>query len=212
MTTQRRRFGMTEQIVERLKAAPGSDEWMRVVNNTIAKAQGASREEQQAIFVWLYGKCGPEAVTKAKQVLGIPVVKNPMHERFMRRVADANKQQKSDDVLVSLKPQQQAKPEPEPEPEPEPKKDWKFGEDGGAAFSSETAKPDDDPVLLSKASPYDSAREYVRRRCFQNGVLVVFRWNGSFWKWNDCCYQKLSEDKVNADVWSFLDDARSRTQ
>lgn len=107
-------------------------------------------------------------------------------------------------VVVVLKPQQQAKPEPEPEPEPH--RDRK---DGGAAFSGETAKPDNDAVILSKASPYDNAREYVRRRCFQDGVLIVYRWDGSFWKWNGRCYQKLSEEKVNADVWSFFDDART---
>jgi putative DNA primase/helicase len=84
-------------------------------------------------------------------------------------------------------------------------------DEGGdqAAFSTETAKSDDEPLFLSKGTPYDSAKEFVRRYCFKDGVLTVYYWHGEFWNWNERCYEKTSIEKLNASIWEFLDNARS---
>ena len=184
----------------------------------IAALRDVSAEQREATLLALEQDHGKEALTRARSLLAVveeraaeitadleksavkavPKAKRePMdeRERFKARVAAANAQ------VVALKSVAQAKPEPEPEP----KKDRAEG----AAFSVETAKPDDDALILSNKSPYDSAREYVRRRCFKDGVLVVFWWSGNFWRWNGRCYEKMAADKINADVWSFLDDART---
>jgi putative DNA primase/helicase len=121
-------------------------------------------------------------------------------------IAAADEQ--SEGVIIALKPQEQAKPKPESAPEPESQQPTGKA---GASFATEIGKDDDTPAMLSKASPYDSAREFVRRHCFKDRVLAVYWWNGSFWQWNNRCYEKVSIDKVNADVWAFLDDARART-
>jgi putative DNA primase/helicase len=111
--------------------------------------------------------------------------------------------------IIALKPQEQVKPKPESKSKPEPESEQPGGT--GASFATEIEKDDDTEAMLSKASPYDSAKEFVRRHCFKDRVLAVYWWNGSFWQWNGRCYEKMSADKVTADVWAFLDDARTRT-
>jgi len=64
-------------------------------------------------------------------------------------------------------------------------------------------------VILSKASPYDSAKEFARRHCLKEGVLALYWYNGSFWEWNGRCYETMGSDKINKAVWKFLDEARS---
>jgi hypothetical protein len=91
------------------------------------------------------------------------------------------------------------------EPQPEPRA-------GDVAFAGEREIVDDgNPVILSKASPYDSALEFVRRNFVRDGALTVYWWNGSFWRWNGRCYEKASVDKITANVWAFLDEARTGT-
>jgi hypothetical protein len=70
----------------------------------------------------------------------------------------------------------------------------------GPSFQGEQASPDDQPPILSKATPYDSAKEFVRRHCFEQGVLATYYWSGNFWKWNGCYYEKASADDVNRDL------------
>jgi putative DNA primase/helicase len=68
-----------------------------------------------------------------------------------------------------------------------------------------------EPLILSKAGPYDSAAEYARRRCHREGSLALYFWGEKFWEWNGQFYQEVSTAQVNTDVWAFLDGARVRT-
>ena len=65
------------------------------------------------------------------------------------------------------------------------------------------------PLFLSKAAPLDNAKEFVRRRYVENVGLIVRYYQGHFWKWNGCCYAKMSVEKVSQDVLGFLDSART---
>ena len=77
------------------------------------------------------------------------------------------------------------------------------------SFSGEVARQDDEPPLLYKASPYDSAKEFVGRYLIKDGALATFYWNQHFWVWNGRCYEKAPIDKFNAAVWAFLANART---
>src|SRR5262249_62121091 len=123
--------------------------------DAVTRARALLAVEEQATQIT--GDLEKSAAKPAKAVAAKPM---DIRERFKARVAAANAQ------VVGLKSVAQAKPNREPELEPKPKKS---GE--GAAFSIEKAKPDNDAVILSKQSPYDNARGYVRRRCFKDGVL-----------------------------------------
>lgn len=116
----------------------------------------------------------------------------------VRRLAEAKR-----GMVIALKPQAQAKPEPEPDV------DEDVGAGSGAEFGGEQARDDDGPVLLSKAAPYDSAREFVRRHWIKDGTLGVYWWNEDWWEWNGRCYSRVSGAKINSDVWAFLDGART---
>jgi putative DNA primase/helicase len=100
------------------------------------------------------------------------------------------------------------KPEPKPLPEPEEEEEPKKAAVGVVDFGDEQAKDDDGPILLSKGSPYDSAREFVRRHWIKDGTLGVYWWNEAWWEWNGRCYAAVSGAKINSDVWAFLDGAR----
>jgi putative DNA primase/helicase len=80
------------------------------------------------------------------------------------------------------------------------------------SFADEQARADDEPPLLSKASPFDSAKELVRRYCIKEGGCGTRYWQGGFWEWNGRCYEKTSAEKINGEIWKFLDGARTGTK
>jgi putative DNA primase/helicase len=108
-------------------------------------------------------------------------------------------------------PEVEAEPEEAPEAEPQPRAvpGVKFG-----------AEPDwsgvGEPAVLSKATPYENAREFVSRRCFREGWLATF-WHeeegdGHWWQWNGCCYGVVSEVDLRGEIWDFLNEARARKE
>jgi putative DNA primase/helicase len=76
-------------------------------------------------------------------------------------------------------------------------------------FRQEQAKPDDDVPILSKAAPFDSAKEFARRHCFQQGFLATYFWCEDFWQWNGCHYERVPTTRINDQVYAFLDRART---
>jgi putative DNA primase/helicase len=78
-----------------------------------------------------------------------------------------------------------------------------------ASFANVSPESDDIPPFLSRKTPYKSAKEYVRRHCFKDGVLGVRFWNGEFWEWNGQIYEKASMEVLNAKVFRFLDGGMS---
>jgi putative DNA primase/helicase len=63
-------------------------------------------------------------------------------------------------------------------------------------------------VLLSAASPYDTAKEFARREGSLNGALILYFWQGQFWRWNGRFYQALTEDVMRSQIYKFLDAAQ----
>jgi putative DNA primase/helicase len=64
-------------------------------------------------------------------------------------------------------------------------------------------------VVLSAQAPYDTAKEFTRRHCAKDGKLVVYFWQGQFWRWNGRHYE--GDDKehtvLRGKVYEFLDKA-----
>jgi putative DNA primase/helicase len=147
----------------------------------IEALRGLSPEEQEAACLALEEDHPPEIAARARLLLGIG-----------KRAAQITAGLDAKPVELAVEPE---------------------GEAGtGPAFAEEREIVGDDAlVILSKASPYDSAKEFVRRHCFKDGVLATYWWNGAFWEWNGRCYEKASSDRINAEVWAFLDGARTYT-
>jgi len=108
---------------------------------------------------------------------------------------------KIDDVVPLIRPKQKseagAEAEAQPKAIPPPKPH--------AAFM------DDDPIeardrpVLSYAAPYDSARAYARRHCWQEGSLATFAWGDKFWEWDGRIYEEIAPADLRARVYGFLD-------
>jgi putative DNA primase/helicase len=120
--------------------------------------------------------------------------------RFLSILAKEKKEEKKVGEVVQLKPREQAKPEPEPKPEPQ---------EGRAEFANEQGTEDDSEPLLSKATPYDSAKEFVRRHWIKDGVLTLYWWEGKWWRWNGVCYKEMLAATIDKEVWAFLNGART---
>ena len=65
-------------------------------------------------------------------------------------------------------------------------------------------------VVLNKASPFDSARKFAQRKCFVDGELATYYWQGRFWRWNGAFYEEVDEAKITEEVWRFLNEAKVR--
>jgi hypothetical protein len=103
---------------------------------------------------------------------------------------------------------EEAPKEAEPEPEiDEPEREVEPAPE--AMFRQERAKSDDDVPILSKAAPFDSAKEFARRHCFQQGFLATYFWREDFWQWNGCHYERMPATRINDQVYAFLDRART---
>jgi len=71
-----------------------------------------------------------------------------------------------------------------------------------------TEKEKKERPLLYLATPYENAREYVRRTCVGDGGLSgLYFSGGEFWRWNGRFYEKKSEENVRSDVYEFLNGA-----
>jgi hypothetical protein len=87
-------------------------------------------------------------------------------------------------------------------PEPQPSKTLV----PAARFGNEQPRaPDTVPATLAQSSPYDTAKEYVRRHCFREGVLATYFWQDQFWKWNGRYYEAVEPQIIHTVTDAFLD-------
>ena len=77
-------------------------------------------------------------------------------------------------------------------------------------FAKEEAVNNGEAPLLSVSTPYESAREYVRRHCTIGRLSGLYFHGGEFWRWNGRFYEIKSEDSVRSDVYEFLNGADRR--
>jgi putative DNA primase/helicase len=73
-------------------------------------------------------------------------------------------------------------------------------------FGGEAA-PVEGPVVLNARAPYETAKEFARRRCYRDGKPVVWYWQGQFWRWNGKYYEEEKEEVIRGEVYAFLDGA-----
>jgi putative DNA primase/helicase len=111
-----------------------------------------------------------------------------------------------------------AKPKVEPEPEPgveaeaEPEVEVEAEDEAlegpYVRFSDEMPKADVDPAMLSPSGPYDTAKEYVRRKCWKEGSLATYFWQKQFYEWNGRYYEIVEETVMRDRVYAFLDESK----
>jgi putative DNA primase/helicase len=98
--------------------------------------------------------------------------------------------------------------EPEAEAEAEPQAEAEALEGPLVRFSDEMPKADDKPAMLSPSGPYDTAKEYVRRKCFREGSLATYFWQDKFYEWNGRYYEVVEERVMRDRVYAFLDESK----
>ena len=78
-----------------------------------------------------------------------------------------------------------------------------------ARFGNETPRtPNTIPATLAQSSPYDTAKEYVRRHCFHEGDLTTYFWQNEYWEWNGRHYTTVEPEIIRDRVYAFLDGSR----
>ena len=63
------------------------------------------------------------------------------------------------------------------------------------------------PPRLSASAPYDTAKEFAERECKRDGKIVVWFWQGEFWRWNGKHYAPERDEEMRGKVYRFLDGA-----
>lgn len=63
------------------------------------------------------------------------------------------------------------------------------------------------PLVLSPATPLESARQLIRRRCTQVTGRTIQHQRGVFYVWDGTHYCETSRDEIRAMVYDFLDSA-----
>jgi D5-like protein len=74
-------------------------------------------------------------------------------------------------------------------------------------FGGERPATNDEPASISQMSPYDTAKEYVRRFCFQQDFLATYFWQDEFWEWNGRYYEVVPNGVMQDRLFAFLDDS-----
>jgi putative DNA primase/helicase len=64
------------------------------------------------------------------------------------------------------------------------------------------------PLILSPSTPFDSARQLIRRRYTQASGRAIQHQQGVFYTWNGTHYTETSQDEIRAFVYELLDSAR----
>jgi len=83
-------------------------------------------------------------------------------------------------------------------------------EEGVGAFVDDEEDLDANPAVLRYKAPYENARAFARRCCYQEGFLAVRYWREEFWRWNGLTYAPLGAQTVRDMVYKFLSDALVR--
>src|SRR5215469_3112015 len=66
-------------------------------------------------------------------------------------------------------------------------------------------------LILSPASPYESAERYLELRCATSeGFTRLIYYRGDFYVWTGTHYREMSEATLKSDVYRFLDAAKQR--
>jgi putative DNA primase/helicase len=116
-----------------------------------------------------------------------------------RATATAKRVDENVEPLYQPKEKSQARPEAEqPKPLPLPKPHAPFMDD-------DPIEDDGRPPQLSYGAPYDNARAYARRHCWQDGSLAMFYWGDKFWEWDGRIYEEVTDADLKARVYPFLD-------
>ncbi len=71
-----------------------------------------------------------------------------------------------------------------------------------------TPPEDPDILLLSPATPLESARAFIARHHSDGEIRIVHHHRGDFYRWVGSYYAKTEEGAVRADLYRFLDGAR----
>jgi hypothetical protein len=105
---------------------------------------------------------------------------------------------------AETQPKEESKPKytpPKPEAEAEAlKRPLDF-----VQFAGDKPDHDPEPALLSYGAPFDNARAFARRFCWEADALALFAWGEKFWEMSGGAYQRVSEDGLHALIWRFLD-------
>jgi putative DNA primase/helicase len=80
-------------------------------------------------------------------------------------------------------------PEPTDDPSPQPE------------LAQPKTKQD---LVLSPASPYDTAIAFTEHECSENGKIVVWFWQGQFWRWNEKHYAPEPDEVIRGHIYKFL--------
>ena len=99
-------------------------------------------------------------------------------------------------------------PDAQPKAEPEPitlSTVLETSADPLVRFGNVAPKANAAPALLTHSSPYDTAKEYVKRHCFREGVLATYFWQDQFWEWNGRHYEVLATEIIRDRAYAFLD-------
>jgi hypothetical protein len=159
--------------MDKVKIVP---EWMPKIEETVARLAEADEETQQVACEMISEQLGAEAAAEAKELF-TAASKPKLPPRIVPLANDHSK-------AATLSDHQKA--------------DAKFIERfSEAMFRVEVANTNVDAPVLSKAAPLDSAREFAKRHCIQDGFLATYFWRGTFWQWNGCCYQEAPETRIN---------------
>jgi putative DNA primase/helicase len=67
------------------------------------------------------------------------------------------------------------------------------------------------PPVLSKAAPMDNAKAFTRDKLYRQGMCATWFHQGDWWQWNGRFYEKAPNERINGEVWHYLNGALAWT-
>jgi putative DNA primase/helicase len=196
----------------------GRAEILRLITPVRAARLAGLSERLAKVRLFIYPEPQPEA---AKPEVEVAKPIDWAAERARRETALGAKPKTLQQLLSAFeaKPKEEPEPQPEVEVEPEdepeaepetetPEPEAETEPEPEVMFGREEAKSNDEVPVLSKAAPFDTAREFARRHCFRDGFLATYFWKDNFWQWNGCHYGQVPAARVSDQVYGFLDRAK----
>jgi putative DNA primase/helicase len=69
------------------------------------------------------------------------------------------------------------------------------------------ARVADTALVLNPSSPYDTAGEFIHRRCMLGDHCILWFWQDQFYRWSGRVYEPVSEKALEGQLYEFLDKA-----
>lgn len=161
-------------------------DWLPKITELVGRYSQADADACETICGKIAQWHGPEAEARARELF-LAQRARQLAAKLGKKAAAQAPAKVDAPAVASPEPKAAAKAEVKPQPKPE--------------------RVADAALVLNPSSPYDTAGEFIYRRCMLGDHCILWFWQDQFYRWGGRVYEPVSEKALEGQLYEFLDKA-----